>query len=77
MLYYVVEKLMKIFYNLSFFRVHQFTKVEMFACCNQEESFSFFQELVKIQEELFEELELWFKVLEMPPHELGSPAYRY
>lgn len=33
-------------------------------------------ELRAIQEELFEGLGLSYKVLDMPPNELGMPAYR-
>ena len=31
----------------------------------------------KIQEKLFAQLGLHFRVIDMPPNELGSPAYRY
>ncbi|XP_078036274.1 seryl-tRNA synthetase, mitochondrial [Augochlora pura] len=58
------------------YRVHQFTKVEMFVCSTQEKSMDQFQELQKIQENLFSSLNLHFQVIDMPPHDLGSPAYR-
>lgn len=58
------------------FRVHQFTKVEMFTCCEQEKSPEVMSELQAIQEDLFLDLGLYFKVLDMPLHELGAPAYR-
>ncbi|XP_017878294.1 serine--tRNA ligase, mitochondrial isoform X2 [Ceratina calcarata] len=58
------------------YRVHQFTKVEMFICSKHEESEKQFQELQDIEEDLFSSLNLHFKVLDMPPHELGAPAYR-
>lgn len=60
----------------SIYRVHQFTKVEMFLCCHPSESIKFFDELLAIQEELFSDLGLHLKMIDMPPHELGSPAYR-
>ncbi|XP_063979815.1 uncharacterized protein LOC135163871 [Diachasmimorpha longicaudata] len=58
------------------YRVHQFTKVEMFACTKECNSDAFFTELTAIQEELFRDLELPFKIIDMPSHELGATAYR-
>lgn len=60
------------------FRVHQFTKVEMFGITANEEgneSEHLLQEFVQIQKSLFQNLGLHFKVLEMPPCDLGLPAY--
>nr|XP_034179887.1 serine--tRNA ligase, mitochondrial [Osmia lignaria]XP_034179888.1 serine--tRNA ligase, mitochondrial [Osmia lignaria] len=58
------------------YRVHQFTKVEMFVCSEQEKSTEEFQKLQEIQENLFTSLNLHFQVIDMPPHDLGAPAYR-
>lgn len=58
-------------------RVHQFTKVEMFECSEQEKSTEEFQKLQEIQENLFTSLNLHFRVIDMPPHDLGAPAYRF
>ncbi|KAG7190387.1 hypothetical protein KM043_006495 [Ampulex compressa] len=58
------------------YRVHQFTKVEMFVCSEQEKSVEQFQELQAIQEELFLSLGLHFQIVDIPPHDLGAPAYR-
>ncbi|XP_066586021.1 serine--tRNA ligase, mitochondrial [Prorops nasuta] len=58
------------------YRVHQFTKVEMFICSNQVDSEKVFQEIQNIQEDLFTSLGLNFNVVDMPPHDLGAPAYR-
>lgn len=60
------------------YRVHQFTKVEMFGVCagELEHSEKLLEEFVSIQRDLFESLGLHFIVYEMPPHELGAPAYR-
>ncbi|XP_012172347.1 serine--tRNA ligase, mitochondrial [Bombus terrestris] len=60
----------------SIYRVHQFTKVEMFVCSKHEESEYQFQELLNIQEDLFSSLNLYFRIIDMPAHDLGSPAYR-
>ncbi|XP_076678736.1 seryl-tRNA synthetase, mitochondrial isoform X1 [Andrena cerasifolii] len=58
------------------YRVHQFTKVEMFVCSTHEKSVEQFQELQAIQENLFSSLNLHFRIIDMPPHDLGAPAYR-
>ncbi|XP_072032567.1 serine--tRNA ligase, mitochondrial-like [Amphiura filiformis] len=61
------------------YRVHQFTKVEMFAVVADEhgdESETIFQEFHQIQRDLFTELGLHFQILDMPAHDLGAPAYR-
>ncbi|XP_015523138.1 serine--tRNA ligase, mitochondrial [Neodiprion lecontei] len=58
------------------YRVHQFTKVEMFVCCQPHQSAELLNELQSIEEELFSSLGIHFKVVDMPPHELGAPAYR-
>ncbi|RZF43037.1 hypothetical protein LSTR_LSTR001215 [Laodelphax striatellus] len=58
------------------FRVHQFTKVEMFGVTEPDGSEDLLEEFRAIQEESFEELGLHFQVLDMPPCELGAQAYR-
>ncbi|XP_038072849.1 serine--tRNA ligase, mitochondrial-like [Patiria miniata] len=58
------------------YRVHQFTKVEMFCVTTDDQSECIFDELVAIQKDLFAELGLHFQVLDMPSHDLGAPAFR-
>lgn len=58
------------------YRVHQFTKVEAFVLCRPEDSEALHQELVDMEVELFAELGLHFRVLDMPTRDLGAPAYR-
>ncbi|KAH9322212.1 hypothetical protein KI387_016851, partial [Taxus chinensis] len=58
------------------YRVHQFSKVEMFVICRPEDSEVFLEELISIEEELFSSLGLHFKTLDMPSEDLGAPAYR-
>lgn len=58
------------------YRVHNFTKVEMFAVCHPAESEAMLNEFRDIEIGLFEGLGLHFKLLDMPPCELGAPAYR-
>ncbi|KAI3455243.1 hypothetical protein Pfo_011906 [Paulownia fortunei] len=58
------------------YRVHQFSKVEMFILCRPEESDSFHEELIEIEENLFSSLGLHFKTMDMATEDLGAPAYR-
>lgn len=61
------------------YRVHEFTKVEMFGVTANEtgkESSKLLDEIVTIQKEIFSMLGLHFVVLDMPSHELGAAAYR-
>jgi len=60
------------------YRVHHFTKVEMFSVMpgNPDLSNLALEQFLEIQKQLFEGLGLHFKVLDMPPYELGNPAYR-
>lgn len=48
----------------------------MFIVTTPETSDSALEEIRDLQEKSFESLGLHFKVLDMPPHELGAPAYR-
>ncbi|XP_077174612.1 serine--tRNA ligase, mitochondrial isoform X2 [Paroedura picta] len=61
------------------YRVHQFTKVEMFGITANEtgeESAALLEEFLALQKEIFSELGLHYMVLDMPTQELGLPAYR-
>jgi seryl-tRNA synthetase len=58
------------------YRVHQFTKVEMFAFCVPEQSEKIHQELVRIEEEIFQGLGLPYHVIDTCTGDLGGPAYR-
>ncbi|CAG8597755.1 5054_t:CDS:2, partial [Paraglomus occultum] len=58
------------------YRVHQFSKVELFALTTPHESEAIHEEIRLIQEEIFEELGLCYRTLDMPTEELGASAYR-
>lgn len=58
------------------YRVHQFSKVEMFIICRPEDSNMYHEELIGIEEELFSSLGVHFKTLDMASGDLGAPAYR-
>lgn len=58
------------------YRVHQFTKVEMFAFCTPEQSESIHLELLRIEESIFQGLGLPYHVIDTCTGDLGGPAYR-
>jgi seryl-tRNA synthetase len=58
------------------YRVHQFTKVEMFAFCTPDQSEAIHLELLRIEEEIFQSLGLPYQVIDTCTGDLGGPAYR-
>ena len=58
------------------YRLHQFSKVEMFVIATPEQSEAIHDELIAIEEEMYEELGFHFKVLDMSSEDLGAPAFR-
>ena len=58
------------------YRVHQFTKVEMFAFTTPEQSEAMHAELLEIECELFDGLGIPYRVLDIASGDLGGPAYR-
>lgn len=63
-------------FSKGLYRVHQFTKVEMFVYCLPEESDKYHEELRLIEEEIFSSLEIPFRVVDTCSGDLGAPAYR-
>jgi len=63
-------------FSKGLYRVHQFTKVEMFVFCLPEESERLHNELRSIEEEIFKNLEIPFRVVDTCTGDLGAPAYR-
>lgn len=64
--------------NRGIYRLHQFSKVELFAVTRADidESNKMLDEIRELEEDLFTQLGLCFRVLDMPTEELGAPAYR-
>jgi seryl-tRNA synthetase len=60
----------------GFFRTHQFNKVEQVIFCEPKDSWKFFEELQKNSEDLFKELGIPFRVVEICSGELGMIATR-
>ncbi|MEZ6094792.1 MAG: serine--tRNA ligase [Pirellulaceae bacterium] len=58
------------------YRVHQFTKVEMFGFTTPEQSDAMHQELKQIECDLFDALEIPYRIVDTATGDLGGPAYR-
>jgi seryl-tRNA synthetase len=58
------------------YRVHQFTKVELFVLSTPEASEAMHAELLALEEEIFQRLEIPYRVIELAAGDLGAPAYR-
>jgi seryl-tRNA synthetase len=63
-------------FSKGLYRVHQFTKVEMFVYCLPEQSDGLLEELRGIEEQIFSTLEIPFRVVDTCSGDLGAPAYR-
>lgn len=61
-------------YSKGLYRVHQFTKLEMFAYTTPEQSEDMHQEFLAIEEELLQKLNIPYRVLEMCTGDLGAMA---
>jgi seryl-tRNA synthetase len=58
------------------YRVHQFSKVELFVLVRPEDSEAMLDELVAIEERLLQALEIPYRVIDVAAGDLGAPAYR-
>jgi seryl-tRNA synthetase len=58
------------------YRVHQFTKVEMFAFTTPEQSDETLEKFLAIEEKLFQGLEIPYRVVDCCTGDLGAQAYR-
>ncbi len=63
-------------YSKGLYRVHQFSKLEMFIYCLPEDSDRYHQEILSIEEEIFSGLGLAYRVVDTATGDLGAPAYR-
>jgi seryl-tRNA synthetase len=63
-------------YSKGLYRVHQFSKVEMFIFCRPDQSDSLHQYLLDLEEQIFQGLEIPYRVVDTCTGELGGPAYR-
>lgn len=63
-------------YSKGLYRVHQFTKVEMFAYTKKEDSKNVHLKFLELEEEFWQSLGIPYRVLEMCTGDLGSQAAR-
>lgn len=63
-------------YSKGLYRVHQFSKLEMFIICLPEQSDAFHKEILAIEEEIFQGLGIPYRVVDTATGDLGAPAYR-
>lgn len=58
------------------YRVHQFTKVELYQFCLPDQSVQALEDILAIQEKYYQSLELPYRVLLMCQGDLSAPAYK-
>lgn len=63
-------------YSKGLYRVHQFTKAEMFIFCKPEESEAMHEYLLQMEEKIYQNLGLPYRVVEMCTGDLGAMAAR-
>ncbi len=63
-------------FSKGIFRVHQFTKIEMFQYTTPETSEAAHREMLEIEKEIFKGLEIPFRVIDHCTADLGGPAVR-
>jgi seryl-tRNA synthetase len=63
-------------FSKGIFRVHQFTKVEMFEYVTPDKSEEAHKEVLEIEKEIFKGLDIPFRVIDHCTADLGAPSYR-
>ena len=63
-------------YSKGLYRIHEFSKAEMFIFCLPSQSDEMHQSLLATEEEIYQELEIPYRVVEMCGGDLGAAAYR-
>lgn len=61
-------------HNRGLFRVHQFNKLEMYAFTTPEQSFEIHEKLREIEEEIWQELQIPYHIINIASGDLGAPA---
>ncbi|MHA1293763.1 MAG: serine--tRNA ligase, partial [Promethearchaeota archaeon] len=60
--------------TLGIFRIHQFEKVEQYVFCNPEDSWKFHEELIKNAEELYQQLGIPYRIVNIASGDLNDNA---
>jgi len=63
-------------FSKGIFRVHQFTKVEMFQFVRPEDSEQAHAEILEVEKKIFSGLQLPYRVIDHCTADLGAPSYR-
>lgn len=63
-------------YSKGLYRVHQFSKAEMFIYCSPEDSEKMHEHILEMEEKIYQALDLPYRVLEMCTGDLGAMAAR-
>jgi len=63
-------------FSKGIFRIHQFTKIEMFGYVLPTDSEKMHQELLEVEKEIFANLGIPFRVIDHCTADLGGPSYR-
>ncbi len=63
-------------YSKGLYRVHQFTKAEMFIYCLPEDSNKYHEHILAMEEKIYQQLGIPYRVLEMCTGDLGAMAAR-
>jgi len=63
-------------HSKGLYRVHQFSKLEMFVFCKPSESDGWHEKLVKLEEKIFSGLEIPYRVVDICTGDMGAVAYR-
>jgi len=58
------------------YRVHQFSKVEMFVICTPDQSHTIHEEIRTIEESILKDLNIPYRVVNVCAGDLGAPAYK-
>ncbi len=58
------------------YRVHQFSKVEMYVVCKPEDSDAMLEELLEVEESLMQKIQIPYRVVNVCAGDMGAPAYK-
>lgn len=61
-------------YTRGLFRVHQFNKLEMYVFCLPEQSAEIHEKILAVEEEIWQELGIPYRVINIAAGDLGAPA---
>ncbi len=63
-------------HSKGYFRVHQFDKLEMYIYCKPEDSATWHDKILAIEEQIVQLLEIPYRVVRIAAGDLGAPAYK-